>query len=184
MDPAEISRQLQHPADESFKAGEPRKSRSGIAVTATHTETYWVATLDPILWATPRYQAGDPNVTASDPEAIELGDVNPSISDRPLTASSVIAQLTPREATALRMRFGIDLTNNLTGTLGTALSFVCVRLMLKHASLLNRIRTEGGAVRLLVTLSPKEVRGFSLVPEVSLRLGQLGVPVEFEFAES
>jgi hypothetical protein len=47
IDPATISRELRLKAEHSFKAGEPRESSSGIAATAVHAESYWLATLDP-----------------------------------------------------------------------------------------------------------------------------------------
>ncbi len=43
VDPAEISRELALESVESFRAGEPRQSRSGLAATTVHGETYWVA---------------------------------------------------------------------------------------------------------------------------------------------
>ncbi len=51
LDPREISRELECEAQESFGAGEPRRSRSGIAATAVHCESYWAATLDERFWA-------------------------------------------------------------------------------------------------------------------------------------
>jgi len=48
IDPAEISRVLMIDADHSFKAGEPRESRSGIAAAGVHSESYWLGTLDPL----------------------------------------------------------------------------------------------------------------------------------------
>jgi hypothetical protein len=52
MDPAVISRELRLEPDHSFKAGDPRESSSGIAATAVHAESYWLATLDPSEWPT------------------------------------------------------------------------------------------------------------------------------------
>ena len=45
VDPEEISRELGLEAAESFRAGAPRHSRSGVAATTVHPETYWVAVL-------------------------------------------------------------------------------------------------------------------------------------------
>jgi hypothetical protein len=53
VDPAEVSRELGLEAIESFRAGDPRQSRSGVAATAVHGETYWVAVLDPMVWSAP-----------------------------------------------------------------------------------------------------------------------------------
>ena len=53
VDPEEISRELSLEAVECFRAGEPRHSRSGLAATAVHGETYWVAVVDPLGWSAP-----------------------------------------------------------------------------------------------------------------------------------
>src|SRR5580704_16029524 len=53
VDPEEISRELGLEAIESFRAGDPRQSRSGVAATAVHGETYWAAVLDPLVWSAP-----------------------------------------------------------------------------------------------------------------------------------
>jgi hypothetical protein len=50
IDPATISRELRLKPEHSFKAGDPRESVSGIAATAVHCESYWLATLDPTEW--------------------------------------------------------------------------------------------------------------------------------------
>ena len=53
IDPEEVSRELKLPALESFKAGAPRTSRSGIAAAAVHGETCWAAIIDPLTWSPP-----------------------------------------------------------------------------------------------------------------------------------
>src|SRR6201996_8974462 len=53
VDPAEISQELGLEATESFRAGEPRQSRSGLAATAVHGETELVAVLDSMVWSAP-----------------------------------------------------------------------------------------------------------------------------------
>jgi hypothetical protein len=50
MDPADITRELALAPEHSFRAGEPRQSRSGLAPAALHAETYWLAALDPAAW--------------------------------------------------------------------------------------------------------------------------------------
>jgi hypothetical protein len=49
MDPALISRELAIQAEHSFRAGEPRHSRSGLAP-SVHGETYWLGVLEPSTW--------------------------------------------------------------------------------------------------------------------------------------
>jgi hypothetical protein len=50
LDPAEISKELGIEAEHSFRAGQPRHSKSGLAATAVHTESYWLAPLNPASW--------------------------------------------------------------------------------------------------------------------------------------
>jgi hypothetical protein len=52
MDPEEISAELQISAEHCFKAGEPRKTTAaGLPASGSvHSETYWLATLNPGWW--------------------------------------------------------------------------------------------------------------------------------------
>jgi len=68
-------------------------------------------------------------------------------------------------------------------SLGLALSLSAMRLRSAHALLLNRIRSEGGQVSLLVALFPAAMSGFSLTADVSRIFSELGVALEFEFTE-
>ncbi len=52
IDPGIISRELSLEPEHSFKAGEPRESSSGMAATAVHAESYWLASLGSITSAT------------------------------------------------------------------------------------------------------------------------------------
>jgi hypothetical protein len=51
-----------------------------------------------------------------------------------------------------------------------------------HTALLQTIRSEGGEISLLVTLSPTAMSSFSLLPQVSRMFGDMGMTLEFEFA--
>ena len=53
LDPAEISRELQLEPEHSFKAGDPRRSSSGIAAASVHAESYWLSHLDPARFPAP-----------------------------------------------------------------------------------------------------------------------------------
>jgi hypothetical protein len=58
FDPAEISRELGLPAEHSFRAGDPRLSRSGLAPASVHAESYWLGALSPTEWpADPGFSA-------------------------------------------------------------------------------------------------------------------------------
>jgi hypothetical protein len=50
MDPALISKELRIEPEYSFQAGQPRHLRSSIAPAAVHTESYWLAALNPSAW--------------------------------------------------------------------------------------------------------------------------------------
>lgn len=70
-----------------------------------------------------------------------------------------------------------------TNSFSWALSLSTTVFFRKHAALLRRIKSEGGQISLLVALAASEVGSFSLVPEVSVALGDLGITVEFEFTD-
>jgi hypothetical protein len=50
MDPASISKELRIEPEYSFQAGQPRHLRSSVAPVAVHTESYWLAALNPTAW--------------------------------------------------------------------------------------------------------------------------------------
>jgi len=50
MDPADISKELRLEPEHSFRAGQPRPFKSGVAPAAVHTESYWLAPLNPASW--------------------------------------------------------------------------------------------------------------------------------------
>jgi hypothetical protein len=50
IDPVEISRELGLEADHSFRAGEPRRPASTLGSAAVHTQSYWLARMDPTIW--------------------------------------------------------------------------------------------------------------------------------------
>jgi hypothetical protein len=66
--------------------------------------------------------------------------------------------------------------------LNDVLALVCLRLASRHAGFLESIRTQGGSVRLLVTLAPRAVHGLTISPELGARLAQLGVTLELALA--
>ena len=49
LDPADISKELGIEPEYSFRAGQPRHSKSGLTV-AVHAESYWLAALNPTTW--------------------------------------------------------------------------------------------------------------------------------------
>lgn len=66
--------------------------------------------------------------------------------------------------------------------LSDVLALVCLRLARQHSAFLQKLRIEGGSVRLLVTLSSRAIQGFSIPPELSARLGELGIQLDLALA--
>jgi hypothetical protein len=50
MDPAVLSRELALEPEYSFRVGDPRPPRGGLAAATVHAESYWLAVLDPSSW--------------------------------------------------------------------------------------------------------------------------------------
>jgi hypothetical protein len=143
MDPAQISKELRIEPEHSFQAGQPRHSKSGLAKAAVHSESYWLAPLNPAAW---------------------LG--NPSFAE---TLKLALAQ----------EHIDAAIARNLTGALG----LFAIRFNKAHADLLQSLRSEGGEISLLVTLSSAAVHSFSLPPQVSRMFGEIGIALEFEITD-
>ena len=62
LDPADISRQLRIKPEHSFRAGDPRLSRSGLAPASVHAESYWLGALNPAEWPADPSLPDDPLV--------------------------------------------------------------------------------------------------------------------------
>src|ERR1700761_2870259 len=120
VDPDEISRELGLAATESSRAGEPRHSRSGVAATAVHGETYWVAVVDPLVWSAP------------------------GVARR--VKQQLAAELLTQEAKVLRARFGLEEGEVMPpGSLGWGILLVCHCLTVRHGPFLTRLREQGGS---------------------------------------
>jgi len=143
IDPADISKDLRIEPVHAFRAGQPRHLKSGVATAAVHTESYWLAPLDPASWygILPFEQLPD--------RAVSQNIIDTAVS------------------------------RNLAGALGLC----AIRFNKAHAALLRTIRSEGGEISLLVTLSPTAVNTFSLPPQVSRIFGELGITLEFEITD-
>jgi hypothetical protein len=143
MDPADISKELRIEPEHSFRAGEPRRSKSGLVPAAVHNESYWLARVNLASWF------GHPSFA----EPLKLA----------MTQEHIDAAI----------------QQNLTGALGLC----AIRFTKAHAELLQTIRSEGGEISLLITLSPAAMSSFSLRPEVSRMFGESGITLEFEITD-
>jgi hypothetical protein len=66
--------------------------------------------------------------------------------------------------------------------LDTALTIVVSSVLRRHAQFFHRMQSEGGEVRLIVAISARKSRGFTLTPQLSKALSELRIPVDFELA--
>jgi hypothetical protein len=64
----------------------------------------------------------------------------------------------------------------------SALTILITSVLRRHAEFFRRIESEGGEVRLIVALSARKTRGFTLTPHLCKALSELRVPVDFELA--
>jgi hypothetical protein len=136
IDPASISQELHIEPEHSFRAGDPRESRS-VAATSVHVESYWLATLDL--------------------SALLLG--------------------TPETALVAGHTHAIAFS-----ALDTVLAILVSSVLRRHAQFFHRMQSEGGEVRLIVAISARKSRGFTLTPQLSKALSELRIPVDFELA--
>jgi hypothetical protein len=159
VDPEEVSRELGLEATESFRAGDPRHSRSGVAATAVHVETYWVAVLDPMVWSAPATVARRFS---------------------PLAGGEL-----PHEAKVLRARFGLEEGEVLTpGSLGWGIALVCYCMKVRYGGFLARLREQGGSLTLLAAVEPGALVGLRITPELGRQLHDLGLTVKIDVAGS
>ncbi len=168
VDPAEISRELSLEATESFRAGEPRESRSGVAATAVHPETYWVAVLDPLVWSAPATLAKSLRRSSGSE-----------------TTREFLAALLPQEARVLRARFGLEEGEaSLRGSLGWGIVLVCYCMAVRHGRFLARLREQGGSLTLLAAVQPEALGGLRITPEMGRQLHDLGLTVKIEMSNN
>ncbi len=176
VDPAEISRELGLEAAESFRAGEPRRSRSGVAATAVHPETYWVAVLDPMVWSAPATVARRlTRIAGSESQTRKGSEV----------AQQFLAALLPQEAKVLRARFGLEEGEaTLPGSLGWGIVLVCHCMAVRHGRFLAQLREQGGALTLLAAVEAEALVGLRITPQMGRQLHDLGLTVKIELSNS
>jgi hypothetical protein len=227
IDPAEISRELGIEADESFAAGAPRQSRSGIGALSVYGESYWAATLDSEFYtrriamqhALQRVAAAggegssiperDRSVLSAlmalgmqqgcltdaqvreqlsresvDPQQVEhliktLTDMG-MVESKRVPIAAVRARSAVRRAQWRQMGQAVDAPDGA----GTAVFLTCGHLLLRHGAFMRRMRSEGGSLTLVATLSSQSLSSFRITPELGHWLNELGMTVELDFAST
>jgi hypothetical protein len=71
-------------------------------------------------------------------------------------------------------------TQTIATSLEPALTILTASVLRRHAEFFRRIQSEGGEVRLIVAISARKTRGFTLTPHLSRALSELRIPVDFE----
>jgi hypothetical protein len=71
-------------------------------------------------------------------------------------------------------------TQTIATSLEPALTILTASILRRHAEFFRRIQSEGGEVRLIVAISARKMRGFTLTPQLSKALSELRIPVDFE----
>lgn len=62
----------------------------------------------------------------------------------------------------------------------SALALLANGVLRRHAEFFRRMQSEGGEVRLIVAISARKARGFTLSPQLSKALSDLRIPIDFE----
>ena len=66
------------------------------------------------------------------------------------------------------------------GVLDSTLSVLTGSVLHRHGDFFRQLQSEGGEVRLIVALSARKARGFTLTPQLGKALSDLRIPVDFE----
>jgi hypothetical protein len=64
--------------------------------------------------------------------------------------------------------------------LDSALVVLIGSMLRRHADFFRQMQSEGGEVRLIVAISARKARGFTLTPHLGKALSDLRIPVDFE----
>ncbi len=153
IDPQEISSALGLEPEHCFKAGDSRPTRSKSAIAAQHTQTYWLAPVNPESW----------------PDTIEPAFLAAMAEKSPLLKGAASTEVLQTAARNLRAR-GIE---------GVLFLFL-QRLNAQH-SFLQKIQAEGGDVALILVIERESAGDFTLPVGVARLLVQLGISMEFNF---
>jgi hypothetical protein len=66
------------------------------------------------------------------------------------------------------------------GAVDSALAVLITSVLRRHADFFRQLQSEGGEVRLIVALSARKTRGFTVTPQLGKAFSDLKIPVDFE----
>ena len=69
------------------------------------------------------------------------------------------------------------------GVLDTTLTVLTGTVLSRHREFFHQLQSEGGEVRLIVALSARKARGFTITPHLGKALSNLRIPVDFEMTQ-
>ena len=153
IDPQEISEALGLEPEHCFKAGDSRPTRSKGAIAAQHTQTYWLAPVNPESW----------------PDTIEPAFLAAIAEKNPLSKGTLSREALQTAARNLRAR-GIE-----------AVLFLFLQRLNARQAFLQKIQAEGGDVALILVIERESAADFTLPVGVARLLVQLGISIEFNF---
>jgi len=96
LDPATISHELQLPAEHSYRAGEARDGRAGAAGASVHSESCWLASLQPASWPASSVGGG------ASGEQSRAGQINEALARDPGAALAMCTMFLRRHAAFLQ----------------------------------------------------------------------------------
>jgi hypothetical protein len=119
--------------------------------------------------------------------SFRAGDLRDSTRSAAVTPAHVesywLATIDPSSllaGTALAPQISPEIHAIALAAVDSALTILITSVLRRHAEFFRRIESEGGEVRLIVALSARKTRGFTLTPHLSKALSELRIPVDFE----
>ena len=119
--------------------------------------------------------------------SFRAGDLRDSTRSAAVTPAHVesywLATIDPSSllaGTALAPKISPEIQAIALAAVDSALTILITSVLRRHAEFFRRIESEGGEVRLIVALSARKTRGFTLTPHLSKALSELRIPVDFE----
>ena len=163
--PFEISLRIRHPSID------PRRISHELKVEPDHC----------FKAGEPRESSSGISVTSVHAESYWLGSLTGLTSTSSLMSGLTAGSMTgsaPAERRSRAMRASMQIS------LGVALETSILAFLRPHAEFIRQIQSEEGQVCLLIELSTQSLSGFTLSPQCTRVLSDLGVSLEFDFVNN